>query len=160
MLTQSLPCCLKQSISLPYRLCVELVSSIETETETAGRLRGCIVLDPSDRREPLCWSGQQFNCRQHGNSNAIAAGTWQHTLDVSLIHGVLHNRRPTYNSGSFLQLMTTSDIFLPWMLKSSNFCSHMPPISIRVKTEWHRRLKFVSELRIVVPIYSNAAWKM
>ena len=65
----------KHSIVESYVLLLELVSSMDTETETAGSPRGCIAFVPRDRREPTIWSGQHDNCLQHGNSNAIAVGT-------------------------------------------------------------------------------------
>lgn len=80
--------------SKPFML--EPVSSTDTETDTAGVPRGACGKEarwPSVRRLPttceeVCWSGQQPKARQHGNMNAISAGTKQQTLFLSSMHGL------------------------------------------------------------------------
>ena len=95
----------RQAIRLWNFVLLALISSTETETETAGVSLGSTLADPraSLRLCPVLWSGQHFSCLQHGNIHAISKGTKQQTFEVSDMQGSAHSSRTTKSSSFFLQ---------------------------------------------------------
>ena len=97
---------LRHAARSSYVFLLEPFSSTDTVTVVPGISRGYCGEErwPSVRRLPTtCWSGQHPNWRQHGNMIAISAGTKQHTLSLSSMHGLAHSAKFTYSSGRFLQ---------------------------------------------------------
>ena len=88
----------------------------------------------------------QRNARQHGNMYATSAGTMQHTLALSSMHGVAHTLIITNNSGRRLQSTIGLAMSAPCLVQSEMRWPHTPPRSCIVYTLVQYRSKSVVEL--------------